>query len=378
MFDTIWLTPNSNTHAWPTAEVAEVWSDVKRLISHIVPAANFVPDPRNQDDIRYQRWLRISLELNENYFAETESRFICANPWPYALWHIMIMYKPDPFVSELSQLSPEAKNELYWLLKYISNMMMEEFREELNSWDYSFFVWWNHSPVPWFQRAQSIDRKHIHFAVVREKWWEHDWITSEELSLYDPDQLIDNRSKVSLNRQNLSMMRDFKRFLSPSISSLVNESIIIPWLDESYGLDIKLPDWGIFSESWQEIISDTQEALVDYLKAVNGKETKYSAFVSQETRDAIDQANVHARVWDKINWIWFTISFIQINWKWHMRVKFAYKNQWEESWILEAGNWDVLNWLTKDTTGTNPPIDKERVRDLVRRNRYELEWIWTD
>lgn len=336
---------------WDTSAciVATVWDWVDRItaLHHTVPAKKIIYEKGNRDDLKTSDGLRNSLNKLWNYLFETSSWFCCTTPWPYSSTHLMIIYKKDPLITNLEDLPEDERKELFLLLKHLTLKLSETYTEDIQSWDYELLLWFNHSISAWWWAVKSLDRLHIHVFVIRTNEWEHNGIVTKSINVCWIDIDEDNRWMLALNEQNLCLMRDFERYIAMSdLWRNIKRDIVIPWTDDNYTIDIEWPNQDIFSQEWQEMTESAHRNLYSFIAAV---ENRKEGIVSRDTLTAIDNSNPPKNfVNNTKGLIGYTISYLEIDWKWHMRIRFSFKNHWENSWVVESRNHAIFKDTKQD------------------------------
>lgn len=342
-----------------------VWDEVMNVLHHVVPASADLWTAANNERIVHADWLWQDLQERGNLLHNWKYWYVNTTIWPYWDKHIMLIYKwASTEITNLWHLKEDEKRELFSLLGYIAPSLYDEFRREIESWDLEFYLWINQSLIPWPLRSQTLHRPHFHIILISWIEKEHNNIVSKTETILDernPDK--NNRHMLALNKQNLFMMRDFERFLPPELRKIMDNSVITPdmpysW-SESYWLDFELPEWKMFCKEWVELVESLRMQGDLFLQMVK-KRTSW--IVSEDTLKAIDRAYINQKeVPNKIDWIGFTISFWQKNGKWYLRFRFAYKNMFEDSWVLESWSHAIF----KDRF-TDNKVNQDWMKEIVR------------
>lgn len=262
----------------------------------------------------------------------------------------MIIYKWLPQnISHIWQLLKEEKEEYYEILNNLLIGYEKEFKDEIITWELELVFWLNNSFIPWWWKSQSIFRPHTHVIAIHKKpKVELDWSHKvEHIELNE-----NNMWLLALNKQNLSMIRDFERYLPPELKELCNRSSIIESTDDYYSLDFSLP--------WNWEITDPK--LIETFEKINNEWSSFLKHIYNTTWWIVSKETIHA-IWQDINKIWFSIWCYKESWNWHLRLRFSFKNLWEDAWSLEA----LGHAIHRNDQETPQKPNQDRVRELVKR-----------
>lgn len=275
----------------------------------------------NLEKLKSREWLLNDLIKRNNLLYQWRNWAIATTIWPYWNHHIMLIYIwEEENICHIWQIEQNEMNEYYELMNKIIPILKEEYKNELELWEFSLIYWLNHSLHPWWWKSQSVFRPHTQIILIENKEKSEKHHKIEKVKLLQEE--TSNMWMLALNRQNLAMIKNFEiKFLDTDIQKY-KENLFIE-KNEYYAIDFTLP-WDLTNKEAVNIFENVHNQWRKFLEAIENRD---NALINSETLEAI---------WEDIDKIWFSIWIFEVNSELHLRFRFSFKNKWEHAWVLET------------------------------------------